>query len=202
MGLEPPSAPIQSLQIMDIDLQACATGDPEAWNVFVNETAGLVLAAVRRTAGKQLDHPQMPDIDDVVQAIYVRLLANDGRLMLKYDPERAAVSTWLTLISRSVTIDVLRRKRLPQVPLADHDRPGQEPNTPVRESGSLESVAPMQVLTGRQHLVLTLLFEDGRTVAEAAQFLGVGEQTVRSTKHKALERLRKHMGAELGGQEE
>ena len=181
---------------MDIDLKACAAGDQEAWSVFVTETAGLVLAAIRRTAGNQLDHPQMPDIDDVVQSIYVRLLANKGRLMLNYDPGRASVSTWLTLISRSVTIDVLRRKRLQQVPLADHDRPEQEPKTPVREGGSLESVAPMQVLTGRQHLVLTLLFEDGRTVAEAARFLGVGEQTVRSTKHKALERLRKHLDLE------
>ena len=109
---------------MDIDLQACATGNQEAWSDFVTETAGLVLAAVRRTAGKQLDDPQMPDIDDVVQSIYVRLLANNGRLMLNYDPERSAISTWLTLIARSVTIDVLRRKRLPQVPLVDHDRPG------------------------------------------------------------------------------
>lgn len=181
---------------MDIDLQACATGNQEAWSDFVTETAGLVLAAVRRTAGKQLDDPQMPDIDDVVQSIYVRLLANNGRLMLNYDPERSAISTWLTLIARSVTIDVLRRKRLPQVSLVDHDRPEQPQGLPVHGSGSLESVAPMQVLTGRQRLVLTLLFEDGRTVAEAARFLGVGAQTVRSTKHKALERLRKHLGLE------
>jgi len=187
---------------MDIDLQACATGDEDAWSIFVTETAGLVLAAVRRTAGKQLDHPQMPDIDDVVQSIYVRLLANNGRLMLNYDPERASISTWLTLVSRSVTIDVLRRKRLPQVPLADHDRPEQDLEHPARERGSLESAAPMQVLTGRQQLVLTLLFEDGRSVAETARFLGVGEQTVRSTKHKALERLRKHMGTEIGTNEE
>ena len=187
---------------MDIDLQACAAGDQEAWGVFVVETAGLVLAAVRRTAGKQLDHAQMPDIDDVVQSVYVRLLANDGRLMLNYDPERASISTWLTLIARSVTIDVLRKKRLPQVPLADHDGPGREVDLHTRESGSIDSAAPMHVLTGRQHLVLTLLFEDGRSVAEAARILGVGEQTVRSTKHKALERLRKHMGAGPGQQEE
>lgn len=170
--------------------------------MFVTETAGLVLAAVRRTAGKQLDHAQMPDIDDVVQSVYVRLLANDGRLMLNYDPQRASISTWLTLIARSVTIDVLRKKRLPQVPLADHDRPAEQADIGRMESRSIDSAAPMHVLTGRQHLVLTLLFEDGRTVAEAARFLGVGEQTVRSTKHKALERLRKHMGAGADGQEE
>jgi DNA-directed RNA polymerase specialized sigma24 family protein len=40
--------------------------------------------------------------------------------------------------------------------------------------------------------VLRLLFDEQKSVAEAARFLGVDEQTVRSAKHKALSRLREH----------
>ena len=74
-------------------------------------------------------------------------------------------------------------------------------------SGSREPPAsalsvPMHVLTARQRLVLRLLFDESRTVAEAARFLDVDEQTVRSTKHKALSRLRAEMdpsSAPIGG---
>ena len=61
---------------------------------------------------------------------------------------------------------------------------------------------PVQLLTGRQKLVLSLLFEDEKSIPEAAELLGVTEQTVRSTKHKALERLRKHFSAETKSDEE
>ena len=60
---------------------------------------------------------------------------------------------------------------------------------------SIDQVVPMHVLTSRQQLVLKLLFEDERSVAEAASILGIGEQTIRSTKHKALERLRASLKA-------
>ncbi len=53
---------------------------------------------------------------------------------------------------------------------------------------------PLHVLSARQRLVMTLLFDEQLSVAEAAGFIGVDEQTIRSTKHKALTRLREHLG--------
>ncbi len=40
---------------------------------------------------------------------------------------------------------------------------------------------------------MTLLFDEQLSVAEAAAFIGVDEQTIRSTKHKALTRLREKL---------
>ncbi len=68
-------------------------------------------------------------------------------------------------------------------------RPDTQPPNPLLD-------IPLQLLTGRQKLVLSLLFEDGMTIAEAAELVGVTDQTIRSTKHKALERLRKHFSVE------
>jgi DNA-directed RNA polymerase specialized sigma subunit len=51
---------------------------------------------------------------------------------------------------------------------------------------------PRQVLTGRQRLVLHLLFDRGMDVPGVAKLLAVEEQTVRSAKHKAIVRLRRH----------
>ena len=59
------------------------------------------------------------------------------------------------------------------------------------ESGDLrDSAIPLGVLTDRQRLVLHLLYQDEQPVDVVAQLLQVTEQTIRSTKHKALERLR------------
>ena len=41
-----------------------------------------------------------------------------------------------------------------------------------------------------------MLFEEDMTVAQAAALIGVDEQTIRSTKHKGLTRLREHMATE------
>ncbi|MDG1899778.1 MAG: sigma factor-like helix-turn-helix DNA-binding protein, partial [Phycisphaerales bacterium] len=58
------------------------------------------------------------------------------------------------------------------------------------------AIAPVHLLTERQRLVLAMLLEDDMTVPDVAQILKINEQTVRSTKHKAIERLRKAMEAE------
>ena len=186
---------------IEFDLNACVEGDQGAWDDFINQTAGLIHAAVRRTAGRQLESPSGPDLDDCVQAVYMRLLKNDCRLMRNYDPNRASLSTWVTLVARSVTIDLLRRKSLPMMPLQDFDRAIDQQSEPDDPSGSLDQAAPMHLLTERQELVLRLLFEDSRTVSEVATSLGIDEQTVRSTKHKGLERRRNHFKQQKNGGE-
>lgn len=63
------------------------------------------------------------------------------------------------------------------------------PSEPRAETPSI----PLHLLSARQRLVLRMLFDEDMSVAEAAQVLGVDHQTIRSTKHKALSRLREHL---------
>ena len=55
---------------------------------------------------------------------------------------------------------------------------------------------PPGLLTERQALVLKLLYDREMDVAEAAALLKVDAQTVRSTHHKAMLRLREHFRVE------
>lgn len=174
---------------MDFDLQACIEGDNDAWNAFCDQTAGLVLAAIRRAmpVGRT---PSGAETEDVVQLVYVKLLRNDRRLLRAYDPARASISTWITLIARSVAIDALRRKALDTSTLEDSTA-----SAPAPPSRKPTVDLPLHLLTERQRLVLALLYQDELDVPRAADVLGVSAQTVRSTKHKALERLRAHFRA-------
>jgi RNA polymerase sigma-70 factor (ECF subfamily) len=167
----------------DVDLQACIDGDPAAWSAFVDRYAGVIVAAVRRVVG---GGGGSTTVDDLVQDVFVRIVRNDFRLLRMYDPDRSAITTWLTLVARSTSIDHLRRRRLDTVPLEAGDDRASEPPPAEPERPEL----PLHVLSERQRLVLRLLFDEDRPVPEVARMLGVDDQTVRSTKHKALTRLR------------
>ena len=175
--------------IQSVDLQACFDGDAAAWTQFVEQAMGLVMGAVRRTVGTP---PPGIDLEDLAQQVFVRLLQHDCRLLRTYDPARSKLSTWLTMVSRSATIDVLRRKRLSTVHVdAALSIPVDDEAPEVRES-ALANI-PTEVLTARQVVILRLLYDDGLDVAEVAQVLGVEAQTIRSSRHKAMVRLRAHM---------
>ena len=88
-----------------------------------------------------------------------------------------------------MAIDYLRKKR----PVAAL------PSTEVSADETVSDewpALPLHLLTPRQRLVLRLLFDQRLTVADAARAIGVDDQTIRSTKHKALSRLRSHLAPE------
>ena len=95
---------------------ALLNGDPDAWEDFVRRYGGLIVAAVRGLA------PASGEIEDLTQDVFVRLCRDDFRLLRSYDPERAALSTWLTIVARSTARDALRRRRADSVPISPSPR--------------------------------------------------------------------------------
>lgn len=172
-----------------VDLKACLGGSKSAWDAFVDRYARVVYAAVQRTLGAHADPCENAEVEDVAQDVFVRLVKDDYRLLRTYDPAKAALTTWLTIVARSVAVDRVRRRRLRTVPLDEAPAPA-SPAPDADEPPTAALDLPVDLLTPRQRLVLQLLFDEGLSVAEAADVLGVGAQTVRSTKHKALQRLR------------
>ncbi|MDG1839052.1 MAG: sigma-70 family RNA polymerase sigma factor [Phycisphaerales bacterium] len=175
---------------MDVDFEACINGDAEAWRAFCDQTVRLVVASIRRVIPSG-NTPSGDELDDLVQSVYIKLLRNDRRLLRNYDPARAGISTWITLIARSVAIDALRRKKLDLRPL---DEAAGAVSSPQMQA-SVGPLVPTHILTSRQKLVLTMLFEDGMDIADVAIVLDVNPQTIRSTKHKAIDRLRAYFRA-------
>ncbi len=173
-----------------VDLNACARGDSRAFAQFVSAYGGLVWAGVRRVLRGQSEQ----DIEDAAQDVFVRLLKDDGRLLRSFDPSRATMSTWLTLVSRSTAIDRARKlgRTVGRATELD-DRTLEAPEKPVEAGDLQDSAIPLGVLTDRQRLVLYLLYQDEQPVDVVAKMLQISEQTVRSTKHKAIERLRAAM---------
>ena len=159
-------------------------GDKRAWDRFVGSYSAMVFSTVRRVVTRSGGSEE--DVADAFQDVFERLCRNDYRLLRTYDIERASLATWLRVISHSVAIDALRKRRAPMYSLDDENTP-----EPAVDPVSVERlIIPENLLTARQVLVLRLLFERDLEVSDVASMLRVDPQTVRSTKHKALERLR------------
>jgi RNA polymerase sigma factor (sigma-70 family) len=173
----------------DGGFDALLSGDRAAWNAFVRRYAGLIVAAVRGVA------PASSDIDDFTQEVFVRLCKDNFRLLRTYDPSRAGISTWITIVARSTARDALRRRRIESTPIdaVPEAQLAVDPVEPVRKLK-----LPEALLSPRQQEILAMLYDREMDVAEVAKALGIDPQTVRSAHHKAMLKLRAHFRAELG----
>jgi RNA polymerase sigma-70 factor (ECF subfamily) len=165
------------------DLDRLLDGDKAAWDRFVGRFSPVIFAAVHRRLKAS---GRGDDAEDVAQDVFVRLCARDFHLLRSYDSRRARLTTWLTVIAGSAAIDHLRRQRgytqpLDAVPEAKLAVP---PKEPVRLR------IPTDLLSPRQSLILEMLYGREMDVADAAAVLGIDPQTIRSTHHKALTKLR------------
>ena len=170
------------------ELDALARGDKGAWEAFVRRYAGLVAAAVRGVAREPAE------IEDLAQEVFVRLCKDDFRLLRNYDPARAGLSTWITIVARSTARDAMRRYRPVLMPIdaVPEGRLAVDPVEPVQKLKLLEAL-----LSPRQREILGMLYDGEMEVAEIATALGIDPQTVRSAHHKAMLKLRVHFRAEI-----
>ncbi len=162
---------------------ALLRGEKAAWDAFVRRYGGLVVAAVRGVASVY------GDVEDLTQDVFVRLCKDDFRLLRSYDPGRASLSTWITIVARSTARDGLRRRRPEGVPI-DLVPEAQLAIDPVEPVQKLK--LPEALLSPRQREILAMLYDREMEVAEIARALGIDPQTVRSAHHKAMLKLRAH----------
>lgn len=172
-------------------IRALAKGNAQAWSDFVDRYSPVIYGAVTKTLHKHGRH--LDEAADVVQDVFLRLCKADCRLLRQYDPAKAALTTWLTIIATSAAIDHLRKLRSGQVELDEVPDHLTAVDPVERDTVKI----PPGLLSERQTLVLQLLYDREMEVAEVARMLSIDPQTVRSTRHKALAKLRKHFAKEL-----
>ena len=122
-----------------------------------------VVAAVRGVAR------DAAEVEDLTQEVFVRLCRDDFRLLRSYDPARAGLSTWITIVARSTARDALRRHRPVAVPIdaVPEAQLAVDPVEPVRKLK-----LPEALLSPRQREILAMLYDRDMEVAEIAAASG------------------------------
>lgn len=121
-------------------------------------------------------------------------LATVWRKADRYDPSRAAASTWIFTIARNLRIDAFRRRNHPE---PDPNDPALVPDQPVsadtvvaQKQDAVRIRKALATLPEEQREVLHLSFFDDQTHTEIADNLGIPLGTVKSRIRLAFGRIR------------
>lgn len=172
----------------DLELmQRVSRNEPVAVTELYDRFASLVF----RLAFQAM--PTRADAEDAVQEIFVRLWRTADR----YDPKRAALVTWVMLISRRHLVDRLRRSKA-RVKAMTLDEKQSEPTGAVPAGPpSLEMQERFGELMDRiaklpelQRTVVTRAYLGGQTLRQIGEELDTPIGTIKSALSRALVRLR------------
>lgn len=142
--------------------------------------------------------PTRADTEDAVQEVFVRLWKTAQR----FDPKRAALVTWVMLISRRHLVDRLRRSRARVKPSALESGHG-EVSEAAQEGGRMETderfaglMKRVEDLPELQRTVVTRAYLGGQTLRQIGEELNTPIGTVKSALSRALVRLRERASEE------
>ena len=121
-------------------------------------------------------------------------LATVWRKADRYDPSRAAASTWIFTIARNLRIDAFRRRNHPEL---DPNDPALVPDQPVsadtvveQKQAAVRIREALAELPEEQREVLKLSFFDDQTHTEISETLGIPLGTVKSRIRLGFGRIR------------
>jgi RNA polymerase sigma-70 factor (ECF subfamily) len=143
--------------------------------------------------------PSRADAEDAVQEIFVRL----WRTAHRYDPKRAALVTWVMLISRRHLVDKLRRSQARVRASSIEASPGAEARAAPMDLERLERDERFSTLLKRvaalpdlQRAVVTRAYLGGQTLRQIGEELNTPIGTIKSALSRALVRLRERVTEE------
>lgn len=131
---------------------------------------------------------------DAAEDLAQEVLLTVWRRAYQFDPEKAALSTWIYTIARNKRIDAMRRERHPDF---DPDDPTLEPAETPRGDRHAESVTvkdgirqAIATLPQEQAELLRIFFFEDKTHSAIADELGLPLGTVKSRLRLAVAKLR------------
>lgn len=174
--------------------EADAEDASDALSELYDRFAGLLLAVSRRILGSQ------EEAEDVLQEVFVQVWNQAAR----YESSRSSVSTWLSLIARSRSIDRLRSRQVQErTAQSAHEENPLEDASPegvgnvLHEERRKRLLAVLAELPEEQRGVLELAFFQGMTQSEISAATDTPLGTVKTRTLLAMRKLRKALEADV-----
>jgi len=175
-------------------MKRVAAGDESATSELYDRFGALVFRMSLQAM------PTRAEAEDAVQEIFVRLWRTAGR----YDPSRAALVTWVMLISRRHLVDRMRRtKARVRAGSLDGGEALVAPQGSIDDEHGMERgekfvslMKKVDSLPELQRTVIQRAYLGGQTLRQIADELGTPIGTIKSALSRALVRLRERMNEE------
>jgi RNA polymerase sigma-70 factor (ECF subfamily) len=186
----------QEPQNIDLELMQRIAANQEAAVAELYDRFGSL---VYRMALQSM--PTRGEAEDAVQEVFVRLWRTADR----YDPRKAALVTWVMLLTRRHLVDKLRRKRARIKPTALDEAQlanagGRHPkyisDRLERDEHFAVLIAKIDTLPDLQRTVVMRAYLSGQTLRQISEEMDIPLGTIKSALSRALVRLRERTGEE------
>jgi len=173
-------------------LGRCIRREPGAWVEFVDRFKGTVQALARRYLKLNGHLPDEPELEDVVQEVFLSLIRRDFRLLRNYD-STYTVKTYLGVITRTEVHRLLRRRRplsgtTDEIEAASPPSPSSSDGAADREEKEV-LLRALDELPQRDAEILKLRFLREMDYRAIAGVLNIPETSVGQTLFRAKQRL-------------
>lgn len=175
-------------------LARVADGDEAALSELYDRFSGMLLGMARRVLGSTSDS------EEVLQEVFLQVWRQAGR----YDPSRSSVSTWLVLITRSRSIDLLRSRKVKERTREQARQEKPPAHTSPTGHGSVllderrkRLEEELARIPPEQRQVLELAFFEGMTQSEIAAATDIPLGTVKTRTLLAMKKMRRALDEEI-----
>ncbi|MCB9736283.1 MAG: sigma-70 family RNA polymerase sigma factor [Deltaproteobacteria bacterium] len=181
----------------------CLERAPGAWDELVDRYSRLIFGVVYETLRRHGASCAPDQVDELFHATFLALIDRDQR-RLRHWGGRCSLASWLRVVTVSVVIDALRKRRA-FAPIPEEDAgpvidalvdPGdaaQERLLAFERGGAVRRA--MRRLSETDQALLTMLFVDDLAPGAIAERLGILPGAVYTRKNRALARLRDALAA-------
>jgi RNA polymerase sigma-70 factor, ECF subfamily len=183
--------------------RACAAGSNSAWEVFLTRYREKLYLSALRIARED---SAARDLADTLYADLYGTTSREGRRVSKLNSYsgRGSLEGWLrTVLAQEYVNRYRKTKRLVSLDEeseegVQYSAPEPAPVAPADARLADATDEALAFLSGKDRLVLSAYYLDGRTLAEIARMLGVHESTISRKLDKLAKSLRKQILSSLG----
>ena len=179
------SAQAQAARLHLRDLEAVvAFGDSSAFVALYKYYAPRVKTYMRRLGASH----------DLAEELAQEVMLTVWHKAASYDPNKAAINTWIFTLARNLRIDAIRRARRAELLYHDPAFLPEAVATPVDGLVDAEAEERMHVALGglprEQAMIIGLAFYEGKSHGQIADELAIPLGTVKSRLRLAYQRIR------------
>jgi RNA polymerase sigma-70 factor (ECF subfamily) len=174
-------------------LNLCLEREPGAWEDFVDRFLGVFIHVISQSAYARSVKLSQADIDDLCSEIFVTLLKNEFAV-LRHFKGRSSLSSYLVVVARRIVVKaVVKRKKLEAMGNVDAHQSALSvggADHVQRLADSEEVKVMLSQLTASEANIVRMYHLEGKNYREISSDLGIPENSVGPTLHRARERMK------------
>lgn len=171
-------------------LDRCLNREPGGWEEFVDRFISVFVHVIRHTGHAHSWDLTSADVEDLCSEVFVTLLKND-MAVLRHFKGRCSLATYLAVVARRIVVKASTQRR--KSAAMGHVRASASALHPGGESIAMnaeEVRTLLDRLSPPEAAVVRMFHLEGKTYQEISAALGIAENSIGPTLHRARDKMR------------